>query len=323
MNHPSRRPAFTLVELLVVIAIIGILVALLLPAIQAAREAARRNQCANNVKQIALAFHNFHDTFKQLPNGGRDGDHRDPGNNGASRAMTRHGWNWTYWILPFIEQGAVFDMSRDADDPATPGSGYNSQDDAVAAQLIVTYYCPSRRNPKLHSSSYRCDYVGNAGEYGTSYASGVSRGERGVLRMTDFSTITIEGIRDGSSTTMMVGEKAVNRQSFGNEGGDNERWHNSGWDTDIQRWGAHHTGIGLPPIPDNDAPVSTSSPPWTERSSVPITFGQWHPFFGSSHPAGVNIAMADGAIRFFAFTIDGEVFRRIALTDSGEPVSFD
>src|SRR6476620_3760752 len=93
-----RRAAFTLVELLVVIAIIGVLVALLLPAVQMAREAGRRSQCQNNLKQIGLAVHNHHDTYHYIPYAGSDGPTQT-----CCNATERAGWSWAYQITPFVE----------------------------------------------------------------------------------------------------------------------------------------------------------------------------------------------------------------------------
>lgn len=317
MMRTLRCRGFTLVELLVVVAIIGVLVALLLPAIQAARESARRSQCSNHLKQIGLAFHNFQDTYGWLPTGGRDGDHRVSFS--GSYALTRHGWNWTYWILPFLEENTVFDMATDEDDPVPPGSGRNAQDDAVGREAIATYYCPSRRSPVAYGGFYRCDFAGNAGEYSEGgHSSGVSRGDRGVLMMTDHRRTRVELILDGSSNTLMVAEKALHPDAAGEDGGDNERWNNAGWDTDVPRWGALSTGEGLRPIPDSAAPVP---PDWTTGPLAPHSFGRWHPYFGSSHPGGINACMADGSVRHINFTVEAEVFRLISLTDTGEAVS--
>jgi len=327
MIGPRCRQGFTLVELLVVIAIIGILIALLLPAVQAAREAARRSQCTNNLKQIGLAFHNFQDTYGELPTGARDGDHRIPSAlNACCRSTTRHGWSWSYHILPYIEQSTVYELVTDADDPVPPSaSTYNPKEDLVAQQAITGYYCPTRRSPKPHGTFYRCDYAGSAGERGPGgVRDTASGGLKGVVIQTDREKTRIERIRDGSSNTIMVGEKALNPESFGSDGGDNERWSNAGWDEDVVRYGAGRlsdgTLYGIPPISDINATKSVGGTWTTIVDKGGVSWGQWHPFFGSSHPGGTNFCLADGSVRLISETIDDETFRRLSLTNDAETI---
>jgi len=157
--------AFTLVELLVVIAIIGILVGLLLPAVQAAREAARRMQCSNNLKQIGLAFLNHESAYKFLPQGPYDGDPSIGGDasnyvepvgtyegSTCCNAATPKGWSHWFKILPFIEQNNVYNLANFSLPPlhrnTSPGGArpfnYNGEV-SVSQALIPSYYCPSRR----------------------------------------------------------------------------------------------------------------------------------------------------------------------------------
>ncbi len=176
----KARPAFTLVELLVVIAIIGILVGLLLPAVQAAREAARRMQCSNNLKQMGLAILNFESAYKSIPPGAYDGHPSLPGMQyneapgqyeGSTCCNAAHpdGWSWMFKILPFMEQQNVYNLANftlpplhGSDRPAN----YNGEND-VARALIPSFYCPSRRGPTAYGSGLfgRSDYAGNAGFY--------------------------------------------------------------------------------------------------------------------------------------------------------------
>ena len=126
------RSGFTLVELLVVIAIIGILVALLLPAIQAAREAARRSQCLNNLKQIGVGYQNCHDTYHKFPFSGNNCvSPADPTNNTAAGAGNVYCYSWPFHILPFIEQQALYDFGLVA-------ANYSS----LQRSPVATYYCP-------------------------------------------------------------------------------------------------------------------------------------------------------------------------------------
>ena len=135
MSAHYRRCAvrgFTLVELLVVIAIIGILVALLLPAVQAAREAARRSQCQNNLKQIGLGFHNFHESYKALP----------------PADLTDSWATWAVLVLPYVEQAALFE-AWDLE------LRYYEQSTAARVAIIPNYFCPSRRAPQTVSTDSR------------------------------------------------------------------------------------------------------------------------------------------------------------------------
>ena len=292
MIFPSaRRRAFTLIELLVVIAIIAILIALLVPAVQKVREAAARTQCMNNLKQIGLAFHNYHNNFKCFPNAGSDGPNKD-----CCNASTRAGWTWMFHITPFIEQGGVFN---------------NPTDSAVAQTAISTYYCPSRRQPTLYSNGGRGDYGGNGG------LDMASEGRQGVLirqwknpspakaidtpieqrrRMLDIS--------DGTSSTLMVAEKQVHFTVLGSSGGDNEPWNNSGWDQDHIRFGE------AGPQPDADHPTSKSPTFWSVR-------------FGGPHPDIFTAVMADGSVRALRYTIDAANWKRICLINDNEVISVD
>lgn len=332
-TRTNKRLGFTLVELLVVIAIIGILVGLLLPAVQAAREAARRMQCSNHLKQMGLAFHNFQDSRGHLPGGGRDGNPKfGDSTNSCCNSLVQSGFSWMYHILPYVEQQTIYDLAANAD-PTAPGKS-NTGNNAVGAAMPPIYVCPSRRAPTLYSGSHRSDYAGNAGERNPAAGlrSGApNSGARGVLRQIDSSgwKLTIERIKDGSSNTLMIGEKALHPSAHGSEGGDNERWSNPGWDEDIVRFGAIRVPAesnlqeGLPPIPDlKSAHLDGASwiKPATRHGE---RFNQWHPFFGSSHAAGMNGCFADGSVQFLSYTIDAEVFRRLSIVDDGQPATLE
>jgi len=311
----SRQRGFTLIELLVVIAIIGVLVAILLPAVQQAREAARRSQCVNNLKQIGIAFHNFHEARGYLPQGARDNEAGKPtvDDEPCCNATEVRYWSWLYQILPYMEQSSVFNLGDQANQAAS--------NTLVSQKLIPGYNCPTRRSATAYGAGkvYRYDYAGNAGER---YYKGAnvrtpqndadgtvkidirrveSTGDKsGVVTQIDRAQVTIERIADGSSNTLMVGEKAMHTDSQGANGGDNENWNNAGWDEDIIRHGAgrneNNVVFGIPPLPDNLAPTGSV----------------WYNNFGSPHSGGANFCLADGSARPIAFTIDAEIFRRLS-----------
>ena len=201
------RSAFTIVELLVVITIVGILVALLLPAVQAARGAARRTQCCNNLKQIGLALTNYHDSFGTFPSGYLTGV-TPPTSAVPARADTGPGWGWCSLILPYMEQGAVWN----ALDFSVPIERAPS----IVTQTIPTLLCPSNEltwqwwpaevldingNPtRLICKIAFAPYVGMLGSNDVSPA-----GDGMFFRN---SSIRMQDIIDGTSQTIAVGERA-------------------------------------------------------------------------------------------------------------------
>ncbi len=276
----AKRSGFTLVELLVVIAIIGVLVALLLPAVQAAREAARRSQCQNNLKQMGLGLHNHHDVHKVFPTGGMDYYSARTYANGGPEVTTRQGWGWLYQLLPFIEQQNLWENTNEAFIRATP---------------VKTYFCPSRRAPMVVAGYALNDYAGNAGTYtSTGYAWG--DGYNGCVIRNTQSPVGFQNITDGTTNTIFVGEKRLDRFAMGTSQCDDNEGYGSGWDWDIVRWGNN------PPMPDRRG---------TDQCEV---------LFGSLHPAGCNFALADGSVRIISYQVDIVAFQRLCERGDGQPI---
>jgi type II secretory pathway pseudopilin PulG len=278
------------VELLVVIAIIAILVALLLPAIQSARESGRRLQCANNLKQITIAFRHYHQSFKVLPDGGKNkcnspvaaaiADRCGQDRWGCCSPHDRTEWSWTYQILPFMEQQNVYDEPNKYVIYRTP---------------IASYYCPTRRPVGLYRNYAKIDYAGNAGSNGSNGV--IIRRGTGVLKLTQ--------VRDGTSSTLLLGDKQLNLLKIGYTYDDNEPYVAPGWDSEIYRRGSDR----YPPLPDAKHRSLTHSDPHAGS-----------PNFGSSHPGVINVTLADGACRPIAYNIDPETFRRLCVRNDGLPV---
>jgi prepilin-type N-terminal cleavage/methylation domain-containing protein len=297
-----NRSAFTLVELLVVIAIIGVLVAMLLPAVQAAREAARRTQCQNNLKQIGLAFQNHHDTLNCFPSGGTipwDGHNTylPVGTVPVKPLPTKdEKMSWPFQILPYIEQTTLHVQTSFSTLETSPISGY---------------FCPSRGGPRHQGGRMLNDYAGatpadavNSWDqfwYGATWSVPTSARYNNVIvrSQTRGCPAKFANIKDGTSNTMVVSEKWLHVDRM--ESGD---WHDDqgwmdGWDPDVMRY------TGYPPLPD------TRFVP----SGLPNDPGY---MFGSSHPGGVQAVLADGSVRNISFTIDPAIFNWLGHRSDGQ-----
>ncbi|MEW4562004.1 DUF1559 domain-containing protein [Bremerella sp. JC770] len=306
------RYAFTLVELLVVIAIIGVLIALLLPAVQQAREAARRMQCSNNLKQLALGIHNYHDTFKSFPSGFIDADFNPP--SFSTGGGQDGGYSWQTLILAHIEQGPLHDQFdfrvHVYGDPGGGGNGGSAQSnyDAVATALDV-YSCPSDIKPShreahpnqseaaYHPNIATSSYAGNRGSYdGDGHDQNNLNNEftffNGALY--ENSGVGMRDITDGTSNSLLLGEI---------------RWRSNdvGSTNNVLYGSVAGGGQARADFVNGNGDANNSQGPFrhlraARRSMNMRTTDQrfYGRSFASYHPGGGQYALCDGSVRFIS-----------------------
>ncbi len=307
-----RRLGFTLVELLVVIAIIGILIALLLPAVQAAREAARRSQCTNQLKQIALAVHNYHDTYKELP------------------PAAAGGWGQTYhaYILPFIEQQAVYDIFAPWSDSGSAGTDRPTDRFTIVAMTIIPgFKCPSDPQPaywNLNSVNNRG--VGNysacvggdlweSDNVDTAAPTAIDvRNSNGMLLPYMFTTssrrrpcVRLAEVIDGTSTTPTVAEPpATVDPSVCNVC---DRVYHYSNNIDSSAGTDYSETVGSTYYPINL--MFSTDPTVTAETQKELAFGSYH-------PGGCNGALGDASVRFFSETMNIATWRAVGSRNGKE-----
>lgn len=326
---------FTLVELLVVIAIIGVLVGLLLPAVQAAREAARRMSCSNNLKQLGLALHNYHDTFKVFPySSGNSGALANTDTNTAKPGpgQTRNHRGWA-GILPYIEQTALYNsinfalatgsIQRDGNTIAgpLPGQPGNANDVAVSTS-VKTFLCPSDPNPTHYTSVTSANYSISPGtttlkgaftnydfnveyRYNTDYFwSTRPTATRRMFGHNDNSSI--RDIVDGTSNAIALSETLR-----GTYDGVSQTW-------GYTKWVGHGVDVASG-FPINAIECCRWQSPPYQHVPVPNILGEWGTV-GSMHTGGAQFTFGDGSVHFISESTNLLTLQRLAYISDGQVV---
>ena len=301
-RRKKRKIGFTLVELLVVITIIGVLISLLLPAVQAAREAARRMSCSNNLKQIGLGLHMYHDSYKMLPTGWRGYDPSD----GSPHWFGLPGWAWSASILPYMEQAAIYDTVIHFDQPI-----HHAINAGAREAKITIFRCPT----DIGENTFELK-AGDEDNFGASFPIKLATGNYiGVFGTFDFHDVCDSGsstyngckgdgtfylneqvrfadIRDGLSNTLIVGERS-------------SKWAPSTW-VGVVTGGQHAVArvAGLACFPPN-----------SEQEEEHYTHN-----FSSMHPTGTNFLAGDGSVKLISESIADACFRALATRNNGDIV---
>ncbi len=305
MKPIVKRKAFTLIELLVVIAIIAILIALLLPAVQQAREAARRTQCKNNLKQIGLALHNYHDVFNVFPNS----MHSYYGNGARARVNPRN-HSWMVKILPYIEQSTLatsISSERQLYGQTLPGGAL------VTAQKIATYICPSDTAIEPNTI-YDLATTNYAGSQGFDWWRRIGEVHEGMFSLE--SKVRISDIKDGTTNTIAVGEVNSTGQKNGGRNGGAGVPRRGGGEAVFRNWSVSitHEVIASNAAYMLTTPDGAAAEDGTWWKNAPYAMGPYYiaahainsdwPGPSSMHVGGATFLMADGSVRFISENID-------------------
>ena len=320
------KRAFTLVELLVVIAIIGMLVGLLLPAVQQAREAARQMQCGNNLKNMGLAAQNHVSEVRKFPSGGWNWNW--VGDPDAGFGPPQPG-SWMYSLLPFIEQNALFQLGADGNIESVSATQKAGAGTCMATPVSI-YNCPSRRPAKpykLSTTVYnadkpemggRADYAACVGSYNSTasssnaysdWATGRSKVKNGWTKSSyngvtfDFSEITVGEIHDGTSNTILYGERYISPDYYENTSSTDDNGEFSGMDQDNCRTAGTISSLTIKQ-PLQDRPGFTGSQE-----------------FGSPHSGAFGTVFCDGSVQRISYSVDAEAFIYAAARNDGKPTN--
>jgi prepilin-type N-terminal cleavage/methylation domain-containing protein/prepilin-type processing-associated H-X9-DG protein len=345
----ARRSAFTLVELLVVIAIIGILIALLLPAVQSARESARRTQCINNLKQFGLALHNYENTNKRFPPCQINLENTNPplasdpdyiawqaANGGATIPPSYHAWNQHSFLLPYLEQANI---AEHIDYDYAPGDAKNKINGIAPANLkIAMFLCPSDPNANRTGGNFgKNNYRANMGRHTVNNlnSDGLFLAHTGAKAVKfrfrkDFSKwgVAAAEVLDGLSNTAAFSERAIGDGDLNRYTPLSDSQYLSSPATNINNTKAFYDAcLALTPTtPDSDSAGGqnwvnanyrislynhTMTPNGRTCNDKPDTAGEGAFPATSYHPGGVNLLMADGSVRFIKQAVSWNVWQGV------------